>query len=174
MPRSHRYLPTSGNPSDSNRKILKLILDSSLTGYTKVSPFLLPNVSWIHCTFSINTAFILILILANPILNYGKPSSTLFCRGLVDFHPIFLVRVSVLAQWESSIECIKNKLPQAALFLSPPMCLSKGTLPSKHFSWKNWKKTFHEPQQPSSCLDNPLLRFAMHVPSPQAGMPGLL
>ena len=117
-----------------------VILDSSLTGCTKVSPFLLPNVSWIHCTFSINTAFILILILDNPILNYGKPSSTLFCRELVDFHPIFLVHVSVLAQWESFIECIKYKLPQAALFLSPPMCLSKGTLPSKHFSCFTKKK----------------------------------
>ena len=152
MPRSHRYLPTSGNPSDSNRKILKLILDSSLTGYTKVSPFLLPNVSWIHCTFSINTAFILILILANPILNYGKPSSTLFCRGLVDFHPIFLVRVSVLAQWESSIECIKNKLPQGSFWAHP--CVYPKVLFLVNTLVVSLKKKKIE-KKPSMNLNNP-------------------
>ena len=119
--------------------------------------------------FSINTASILILILANPILNYGKPSSTLFCRGLVDFHPIFLVHISILAQWEPSIECIKNKLPEAAHSLSPPMCLSKCTLflvNTSVVSLKKKKKTnVHEPQITQLLFrqPTPLLSRACHA-----------
>lgn len=125
MPRSHRYLPTSVNASDSNRKTVRSVCARlHLNDYAKVGQLSLPHMSWIHCTFSMSAASALVLILANP-PHYGKPPSTPSCTGLVDFYPIFLPFIWV----QSSTECINNKLPWISiiqlLFRLPTPLLSK-------------------------------------------------
>ena len=75
VPRSHQCLPTSVNPSGSDRKTMGSFWTlPCLMDCATVDQFFPPNVSWIHCTFSISDASTLVLILANPIPELWKAS----------------------------------------------------------------------------------------------------
>lgn len=119
MPRSHWYLPSSVNPSTSDRKAVRS--PASLLSKWVVPKWVSSNESWIYHTFSISAASAAVLISTNSFLHQWEQPFTPPRRGLLGSCPIFFVHTNALTRKKYSMGYVKKKLYPSSKNLNLPV-----------------------------------------------------